>query len=247
MRLRPLLACLALICLPSLAGGPLRLGTVAVAPYGMDDAHGEADGIFYQLASRIAQQAGLPFRNALYPTGRLYAMLTHREIDLAVSSRQLDRDLGLVNLGKIWQLEGIILYRASLPMAPKQIGDFKPYSIGRLPGTCPTLARSGMQLYELADFHQGLRMLAAGRVDGLCGDRNSLSYLLAHTSDANMVTRSFTFLTSDVWVFASPTLDAATQAKLRTAADGLLKSGEAQKLIERYIPANPSDRRSTPP
>jgi ABC-type amino acid transport substrate-binding protein len=241
MFIRPII--LLLLALPSFAIEPLRIGTIDVPPYGMMDNEGATDGVLYQLGSRIAQRTGLPYNNLLYPTGRVYAMLTHRQLDLAISSRSLDRDLGLVNLGKVWQMEGILLYRANLPLAdPRTLADFAPFTIGRLTGTCPPLLRAGLQVKDVSDYSQGLRLLAANRLDALCGDRGGLQYALRRDT-SSPPPRMFTFLTSDVWAYANPSLSQATLTQLRNATTEMVKSGEAARLIERYVPSAQPDKK----
>jgi ABC-type amino acid transport substrate-binding protein len=233
----------AALCAPA-----LRVGTFDVVPFGMHDGDGNIDGIFAQFANQVAQRAKIGYSHQLYPPGRLYALLQHHQLDLAVSSRNLDRDFGLIKLGKLWQLEGVIVYRANLPVEPHQLGDFSPYLIGRLTGSCPTLVKSGMRLYDLSDLNQGLHMLAAGRIDGLCSDRASIGFIMQHdvvAADAGL--HSFTFLSTDVWLFANPRLDAGTLATLQAATDELYRSGDALRLVERYIATRPPEKRTSPP
>jgi ABC-type amino acid transport substrate-binding protein len=239
MPLRTLI--LILVCLPLFAQ-PLRAGTLDIPPYGLVDAQGAPDGVLYQLTNRVMQLAGLPYVNRLYPTARLYALLAHRDLDLAISSRQLDRDMGLVKLGKVWQIEGMLLYRPDLPVHPHALDDFSPYLIGRLTGTCPTLTRAGMHMTDLADIEQGLRMLAANRIDAICGERGGLHYAMRHSTEGEIIAaQTFTFLRSDAWLFANPKLAPATLEKLRVALGDMMQSGEADKLVARYIkPSEPN-------
>ncbi|WP_374356712.1 substrate-binding periplasmic protein [Chitinimonas sp.] len=231
----------------SAMAAPLRIGSIDVAPFGLMSNEGELDGIFVQMANRVVQKANLPYTHLLYPSGRLYVMLEHHQLDLAVSSRNLDRDLGLVRLGKLWELEGVIVYRSALPLQVRKLDDLAPYLIGRLNGTCPTLAKAGMRLYSLNDYNQGLRMLAAGRLDGLCGDRASLRYSIQRSAmDLQSSTQMLTFLRTDVWLFANPALDGPTQLALRNATEDLYKSGTAQRLVERFLPGGDDDRKAAP-
>lgn len=235
MLARLLIACLLLLPLAH-ADAPLRIGTLAIAPYGYLDASGEPDGALYRLANRIAEQAGQPYDNAVYPPARLYAMLERHRLDLAMSSRDLERDMGLVQLARIWQLEGWILYRKTLALQPAGLADFRPYTIGRLNGTCPPLQRAGVKLYTISDQAQGLRMLAAGRIDGLCGDAGSLTLALRSVpAAAPQLAPPFVFLRADVHLYANPELPAARQGLLREAALQLARSGETARLMAGYL------------
>ncbi|MBV8465924.1 MAG: transporter substrate-binding domain-containing protein [Burkholderiales bacterium] len=216
----------------------VRLGTADVAPYGLMKPDGQADGVFLQLGNLIATRAGLPHENGLYPPARLYAMLQRHELDLAISSRSLDRDIGLVNLGKVGQMEGRIVYRDTLNIDPHGLADFSPYLIGRIGATCPPLARANMRLYDLSDYDQGYRMLMAGHLDALCGDSGGLSSAIRHiVGDKPVPLKSFTFLTTDVWVYANPQLPAAERKKLHDAIEAMQAGGEIERFLAQQLPS----------
>jgi hypothetical protein len=217
---------------------------VDVAPYGVAKANGQPDGVFLQLGNLIAMRAGLPHENGLYPPARLYAMLQRHELDLAISSRFLDRDLGLVNLGKVGQMEGQIVFRDSLKVDPHGLEDFRPYLIGRIGATCPPLARANMRLYDLSDYEQGVRMLMAGHLDAVCGESGGLAMAAQrNTAGKAMPLKSFTFLQSDVWIYANPEMPAAERQKLRDAVAAMQESGEIKRFYEQQLPRIPSDKR----
>ncbi|MEH6459047.1 substrate-binding periplasmic protein [Chitinimonas sp. JJ19] len=244
MRFRLLLISLLFTVTALAQAASLRLGTLDVTPYGYLGADKQADGAFYQLTNRVAERAGLPYQNTLYPTARLYAMLQRRQIDLAISSLKLDEQMGLIKLGTISQLEGVILYRAQLPLKPRQLEEFKPYLIGRLNGTCPLLQRKGHRLYEVSDYRQAMRMLVAGRLDGLCGELGGLSPALnAEPAVQPLLAPPFVFLTTDVFLYANPKLPATTLQQLSRATAALNSEGEPQRILKRYV-ASPLRQRS---
>ena len=123
----------------------LRLGTLNVPPYGEPDAQGRPSGAYTELLNAIVNAAGLQGNQALYPPQRLYALIQHREVDLVLSSRSLDRDYGMINLGTLSKMDGVIVYRDDRA-EPRTLQDMSGDLIGRLGGTCPSLARAGMHL-----------------------------------------------------------------------------------------------------
>ncbi len=218
----------------------LHIGTLDVAPYGEASNDGKLKGVFATIAEQVIGRAGYSFEDELYPPARLYALLKLKAIDVAISSRNLDLDYGLVNLGKVGEMRGLIVYRADLPVAPKATTDFSPYLIGRLGGTCPTLARAHMRLYNLDDYLQGYRMLAAHRVDALCGESGALAFSWKQASNPHFpALKSFNFLNSDMWLFANPDMPAATQVRLREALNSMRSAGEIQRIISQEIPTQP--------
>ncbi|GAB3268140.1 substrate-binding periplasmic protein [Chitinimonas naiadis] len=231
-----LILLLLLLSAAQAAENRLRLGVIAVAPYGYEDNQGKPDGAFYQLMQRLAQRAGLPADTALYPPARLYALMQHHQLDMAISSLRLDQQMGMSNLGKVAEMEGILLYRQQLPIAPKALPDFKPYLIGRLTNSCPVLQREGYRYYDLSDYKQGVRMLAAGRLDALCGDSGALGHMTrAELGSGQAFAPPFVFLRTDVYVFANPTLSPAVREKLANSMAALNREGETLRILDRYI------------
>ncbi|MBV8660293.1 MAG: transporter substrate-binding domain-containing protein [Burkholderiales bacterium] len=233
MRLRLVLLLLLLLSAAVYGEPPLRVGTVSVAPYGMTDAHGQPSGAFYELLNAIIDEAGLARSHTIYPPQRLYTLIQHRKVDLVLSSRSLDHDYGMVNLGTLSKMEGVIVYRDDRP-EPRSLSDMSADLIGRLGATCPSLARAGMQLYDLSDLGQGLRMLQAGRLGGVCTETAALS-MAASAAPKDMVhLHAFVFLTSDVWLFAQPNLPPTTQAALKHAVESVTQNGTVARIMAKY-------------
>ena len=233
MPLRILLLLAVLMSLAVHAEPVLRLGTVSVAPYGMTDAHGQASGAFYELLNAIVDEAGLPHSHAIYPPQRLYTLLQHRKVDAVLSSRSLDHDYGMVNLGTLSKMEGVIVYRDDRPV-PQSLSDMSDDLIGRIGATCPSLARAGMHLYDLSELGQGLRMLQAGRLGGVCAETAALS-MAAAAAPADIVhLRAFSFLTTDVWLFVQPSLPNATQEALKRAVATVTQNGTVARIMAKY-------------
>lgn len=247
LRLLPLL-CLLFLAPLQAAEPRLRLGVIAVPPYGYENSRGQPDGAFYQLTLRVAQQAGIPADAALYPPARLYALMQYHQLDLAISSLPLDKQMGMSNLGKLMQMEGVLLYRRQLPITPHALADFKPYLIGRLTNSCPVLQREGHRYYDLSDYKQGVRMLAAGRLDALCGDSGALGYLVrSEYGKGQSFAPPFVFLWTDVFLFANPALSADVRNKLAASVASLNREGETLRIVGRYLAQNATDKAGKQP
>lgn len=216
---------------------PIHIGTLDVAPYGFTNHAGKPSGAFVELVNRIAARADVLADNALYPTARLYALLQQRQLDLALTSMSLDQTAGYVDLGKLWRFRGVILYRKQLGLAPQKLDDFKPYLIGRLNETCRPLKRDVFRVYELSDLSQGVKMMVAGRLDGLCGEMGGIRPALTNLSASEMSTLAlpFEFLTADVRLYANPALPKQTLDKLKRAVTDIVKEGEAERIIVPYM------------
>ncbi|MFC4161072.1 substrate-binding periplasmic protein [Chitinimonas lacunae] len=229
---------LGLAALLAQAQAPLRIGTLDIPPFGLRSETGQAEGAFYGLGQRIAALAQEAPDNQLLPTARLYALLQRRQLDLAISSRSLDRDMGLIRLGQVWQFEGVIVYHKDSRLAPRQLNDFSGKQLGRLKDSCPAVARvPGVRIYELSEYGQGLRMLVAKRLDGLCAERYGLLYAARDEPEALFtMAEPFPFLTTPVWVFANPKLDPQRIERLRQAVVQVQREGEMEKQMAPYLP-----------
>ncbi|HEY9104602.1 transporter substrate-binding domain-containing protein [Chitinimonas sp.] len=231
-----LIFCLLLLVPLQAAELRLRLGVIAVPPYGYENDQGQPDGAFYQLSLQVTRQAGLPADAALYPPARLYALMQHQQLDLAISSLRLDQQMGMSNLGKLMQMEGVLLYRRQLPITPHTLADFKPYLIGRLTNSCPVLQREGHRYYDLSDYKQGIRMLAAGRLDALCGDSGAVGHVMrSEFGGKQPFAPPFVFLRTDVFLFANPALSPEVRNKLAASVAGLNREGETLRIVGRYL------------
>lgn len=237
LRLLCCLSCLAAFAAQP-AAKPLRIGTLDIPPFGLRDENGRPQGAFFGLGQQIAKLAGVKADNQLLPTARLYAMLQRRQLDLTISSRSLDRDMGLLQLGQIWQFEGVIVYHRDSRLAPRELGDFAGKLVGRLKDSCPGVAKTpGVRVYDLTDYGQGLRMLVAKRLDGLCAERYGLLYAAQEEPEALFkIAEPFQFLTTPVWVYANPQLDPDQLKRLRAAVAEVQRNGEMERQMAPYLP-----------
>lgn len=241
---------LLLMCLKTMAFADtvrLRMGTLGIPPYGFIDQTGKANGAFYALANRLARDSGFAYDNNIYPTARLYAMLERRQLDLAITSLSVDSTMGMIDIGTVWRVEGVILYRKQLAFSPRDVNDFKPYLIGRLSGSCPPLARAGLKLYDLRNYEQGLRMIAAGRLDGLCGEMGGLRPALkSEAQGADRLAAPFVFVSADVHIFANPSLAKSEIDRLRSTLAELNRTGEVSRIISPFVGVSLSKATKSP-
>ncbi len=66
-----ILMSLVLIALPlSVQARQLRIETIESLPFGYLDRNGQPTGIMYEIGNRIAEEAGMPYVNAVVPYAR---------------------------------------------------------------------------------------------------------------------------------------------------------------------------------
>jgi len=63
----------------------LKIGTMALVPYGWKDKKNKKHGVIYELNQEIGLRLGIPFTNEIYPFKRMLKMLDSGELDLISS------------------------------------------------------------------------------------------------------------------------------------------------------------------
>jgi len=63
----------------------LKIGTMALVPYGWKDSKNKKHGVIYELNQEIGLRLNIPFTNEIYPFKRMLKMLDSGELDLISS------------------------------------------------------------------------------------------------------------------------------------------------------------------
>ncbi|MFV3129756.1 substrate-binding periplasmic protein [Niveispirillum sp. KHB5.9] len=170
----PLLAGLpAMVMAGRAQAGALVCGVLLSEPWVMQT--GKEAGLGHDLVALLAREAGIAVTVLPAPQPRLMQALQSRQIDLMLflQHRQLDEmAIGLVEVGQVDI--GIMKARN---FTPKGAADFVGRRVAHMRfGAAPTSLPEGTILVEVKDIHQGLAMLAAGRVDGCLGGNFGLEW-----------------------------------------------------------------------
>ena len=147
----------------------IRILTIGFPPYGIQS-RGEAAGIYYELANRLAHRAGLHAHNSIAPYARIKSELMSGHADMTI-------------MFKYEELEPYVIYISALPPLKTIVIGLKGHtfdSVTSLHGKKLAYLRGAhfsdeidrddkIFRYRTTDFSQAVKMLLSGRVDAVIG------------------------------------------------------------------------------
>lgn len=200
---------------------PLRVAIADIAPYAMTDAEGQAFGLYPELVKLIGVRADFDMRIQVVPCAQLPEMVASGQVDLAVS------------------LDAAALRRVSRPLADiayvdtvlvARAGEFdktgsQSFALGHLRGGCMDGVQQAAQNVrddEVDSLHEGVRQLAAKRLDGLSATRESFyHYANLNSLDKQQFGAVVPSGRQMAWLYASNKLPTAVTVALWQAINGL--------------------------
>lgn len=213
---------------------PLKVALLDVAPYVISQPGRAASGPYVLLVQTLAREAGLEPLITLLPFARIPASLANGSADLTIGFATEAVERVALTLGPVSTVDSLVVIRISKPAT--SVAQLGGYRIGRARGGCQDLAdRMGPapapQLIDVNSYDSGIRMLALGRLDGLC----LTSEVLVHYARKAGIERSqlgteIIIGEREVAVFVRRDLDAGMVARLRSA-------------VARLTPARPGPAR----
>lgn len=218
------------------AARPLRIATIQSPPLGYVSDNGESRGLYFEIASRIAETAGFSYTNRVLPFARAITSLEHGEADMSVFFRR-EGNSRLVPLAAVYVLKIVAIgaqgtrFNTLVDLYGKNVAKMRRTDYGPSFENDPAITK-----VETNNYLQGIVMLMEGRVDAAVGPEigfffaaRQAGYAREHFGPPLEVGRR------EVWVQASAaTVDVTRQAALRAAIKTLLADGTIQKIIEKY-------------
>lgn len=217
---------------------PLKIETIAVAPFGLVGADGKPSGIWYEIGNMIADEAGLPHDNVLTPYARTVKDLEDGTASfvLRMSSAQIEQSAIPV---------GVVIPMQTIVLGPKgtsfqQMADLHGKTIGILRGATYTGSFSGDDLikkFEAADYAQEINMLTAQRLDGVAGTAVGLYYEAnKHGLSNDQLGQPLVLGSQNIYLlFSKKNADDKTIAALKAAIEKLQKEDAFTKVVNKYM------------
>lgn len=224
-----------LLPLVARADSPLRVMINDVAPYTLHDSP-QHPGMHAEIANLLAKQSGMPISISWAPYARLAAALRFDLADLVVAVESPELEGIARRIAPFHEFKFVVIGRRD-----KDIN-----SISQLNGRLLGVARGAfyderinnnadIQKYELTDPFQGVRMLAAGRLDAVISSDYLLSYALRQTGlNIRNFTTPFTVNEKHYVLYANPKLSEAQLQSLSYHMDALQKSGQIATILKAY-------------
>ncbi|KAF0811411.1 hypothetical protein IGB42_04109 [Andreprevotia sp. IGB-42] len=217
-------------CNPARAGAALNALLIDVEPLVLPHNQGYGRDFFDALAA----ETGLQFAMRTMPSARVNAELARGEPQVALSTSQTEISADLQRIAPVIEINLLILPAKAL--RARTLADFSGLQVGRIRSGCmAVLQLPEINLYDLNDLEQGMRMLQAGRLDGLCGNTTSLGWQL---KKAGLTWHDFPPVVSvrkqDLWLVASRAVPPATIQRLRTGVEAMMRKGRIKALHDKY-------------
>lgn len=226
---------LILLLAASATAEPLRLATVALAPYGSAEG-GMITGLAHETGTAILKAAGFEPVETLVPLADAVSPLTEGGADVFIAIPTPELEERADNLGGVFPFEIVALGRPTQPLRTLQ--DLRGKILAVVEGTVPDerIGRdNGMMLFPTRDFEHSLKMLMAQRVEFTVGPRLGLLHAARMLKFPRKgLGRPLSLSTGHFCLFVSKSVPAETTARLRGALQRLLDDGTLRSLEENY-------------
>jgi polar amino acid transport system substrate-binding protein len=213
---------------------PLRLTMVNLMPWAGNGQGGQPVGALVDLSAQLAALSGVPITPMPVPYGRAPFMLTSGGTDLMlmIDTGAKAGVKGVAAIDHVGTVDIVVFGRSGFRF--QRMADLFGKTVGTLrhSGYSPELeAESRIHKHAFDSYHQGVRMLQAGRLDVVLGVRDSIEYALGKA--AGEVSPRFTLGSGRVALYADPRIDAATIAALQAACRQLRQKRVLDELLHR--------------
>lgn len=203
------------------AAAPIRVVLLDVAPYTMVTSDQRIAGIYAGIARQIAQLAGMDAEVSLVPFARVALSLGGGRADLTLGFSTDALNAAGHSLGTVMTIDSLLV-TAAKHRAIGKLDELAGRTVGRLRGGCQDLERQGampVQFYELSSFAAGLRMLALGRLDAICGVTSDALEFYAREADVKLEELGGKLVVNKraVHLYVRRDLDEETRARLAEA------------------------------
>jgi ABC-type amino acid transport substrate-binding protein len=213
---------------------PLQVSLPEIIPLSFTTPDGQKLGLYVDLVTAIAQEAGIELQLNITPFARSVNMINQGKSDLAVHNISVVQSSKLRNLGTLHTTD-LVLW----PSPDKTINrksQLTGQTVGRLRGGCQRVFdTNAVQFYEINNYAQGVRMLAAKRINALCGSREAITFAIRRNALPALETKQPLLLASiQVALFARQDLPKTQLDRLQRARNKVMESGLPQQLASRY-------------
>lgn len=214
----------------------IEIRTIGIPPYGIQNNTG-SNGIYYDIANLLAQDAGYRANNHIYPYARIVNELKTGQTDMTI-------------MFKYAELEGHVDYVAPLPSLKTVVIGLKGStfdSVSSLKGRTLAYLRGAKFSDEIDndpeifkhvtdDFEQGMKMLMFGRVDAIIGPMDPIFRAVEGTEKGRTVFgEPLVVAERTPWVqISKKSTKSLSVNKLKIIFDNMLKRGELSALRKKY-------------
>jgi polar amino acid transport system substrate-binding protein len=229
---------LVVLAVPSQAQ-TLKIATIGVSPFGIIEPNGAESGLFYEIANKIAEEAGLPHENKVLPYRRVMLMIESGDADMTIAFLNDGLKKNAVQIAPVIRVQNIAIGRAGTEI--NSITDLRGKNVTSIrDANYDDRVTNDPQIFKTAtdNIEQNLSMLLAGRVDATIGVKDSLFYELRKMGHrTNELGKPYVLVERDLVLHLSRRhADDATIKALTAALKRLKEKKVIQKITEKYFP-----------
>lgn len=178
---------------------PMRLALGHLPPVNCDDSEAGSRCINNAIIKRLQYFSGINIQIRLVPYARVVRMLQGDQADMALMLKNDSMPNDIIAIAKVFETKFSIYTRLSDEKLP-----FSQLRIGLLRGQDSSVSRllAGARLFELAEYRQGVEMIALGRLDAILLPDEVIIPLLGQPQLNNILSpRPLLQFNQEVWLY----------------------------------------------
>ncbi|MBM9889318.1 MULTISPECIES: substrate-binding periplasmic protein [Deefgea] len=213
---------------------PLQVSLPEIIPLSFITPEGQKLGLYVDLVNAISQESGIELQITITPFARSVNLINHGKADLAVHNTSAVQSSRLRNLGTLHLTDLVLWPNTRMVLSNKS--QLTGQVVGRLRGGCQrVLDTSAVQFYDINHYEQGVKMLAAQRLDALCGSREAILFAIRRNALPALETgQPLRLEQMQVALLARQDLSQSQLERLERATRKIMKSALPQQLASRY-------------
>ena len=236
---KPLVACAIAALFSSAASHAadtaISMHLLAAAPYGWLDAKGQPQGLYPDIAAALARVSGLGIRVEVVPFARAATQVANGAADATLMFSNAFTAGKAHEAWVVFYAAQVVQLRPGLTLVGRS--GLAPLRMGRMNGGCKELSEDTRVAWNFQDLNtqeSGVRMLAAGRLDGFCTTTEALADAMGSAGlQARFEKAQVLALASKpVWLMLSPKLSPDLAKRLEAGVRQLQSTGELARIFK---------------
>lgn len=176
----------------SFADKQLRVAVVNWPPYNIYQDESEISGIVYEVLSEVSKRLDVSFKMIKLPHKRMLSYFRNEELDIDPIAypawRSDDQDISLYTIPYL-RIQKVVSVKETTKISGNYLNDFKGKTIGTILGYKHDLFvgkafKDQLVIRKDSQSHDtNLKLLKAGRIDGVIAERRTLKYWIHQVND----------------------------------------------------------------
>lgn len=216
---------------------PIKAALPQLSPWSYLESN-QPTGIIPEILQEIADQLAIPIAVTIVPYPRMVQMQVLGETDLSVSFQPVNEIVSGEHIADIYPLRTVVL--AKKGQVALHTDPANPLKIATLRGALynkDISERLHYRLLQTNDHEHSIKLVLAGRADGVAGPQDQLEFLLDQRLDKSMAFELIDKIGADkVWLAIAKKGAGYSQKKIiKTITDRLALDGTITYIVEKHL------------